>query len=79
MVEQDAALAGRRHTQSLAPERGRTPPGHTRVPCEELADGKAPGPVGRQCPARHERAAESADRTLDNAVMERREAPHLPV
>jgi hypothetical protein len=24
------------------PERGRTPPGHTRVPCEELADGVDP-------------------------------------
>ena len=44
-------------------ERGRTPPGHTRVPCEELADGVS-----------FERLAESADRTLDNAAMERREA-----
>ena len=47
------------------PERGRTPPGHTRVPCEELADGVSFG-----------RLAESADRTLDNAAMERREAPY---
>jgi len=48
------------------PERGRTPPAHTRVRCEELADGVSFG-----------RLAESADRTLSNAVMERREAPRL--
>ena len=34
-----------------APGRGRTPPGHTRVPCEELADGKTCRP-GRT-PVRH--------------------------
>ena len=39
MVEQDVAPAGGGGYAPLAPGRGRTPPGHTRVPCEELADG----------------------------------------
>jgi len=43
MVEQDAAPAG--EVRSLAPGRRRTPPGHTKVPCEELADGTAFGTV----------------------------------
>ena len=54
---------GWRQTQPSAPGRRRTPPGHTRVPREELADGVSFG-----------RLAESADRTPSNAAMERREA-----
>jgi hypothetical protein len=40
MVEQGTALAGLR-VRSLNSRAGPKPPGHTRVPCEELADGKA--------------------------------------
>jgi hypothetical protein len=47
-----------------APGRRRTPPGHTRVPREELADGVAFGAKPK-----------SADRTPSDAAMERREAP----
>ena len=42
MVEQGAAPAGLGETHPQAPGQGRTPPGHTRVPCEELADGVDP-------------------------------------
>ena len=39
------------------------------MPCEELADGKRPGLA----------APRARTRTLDNAAMERREAPYAPV
>ena len=52
-VEQGAALAGLGQTQPWTLERGRRPPGHTRVPCEELADGWG----------RMRALSESADRT----------------
>jgi hypothetical protein len=66
MVEQGAAPARAWRYALQAPGRRRTPPGHTRVPREELADGVSFG-----------RLAESADRTPSDAAMERREAPHL--
>ena len=39
MVEQDAAPAGRRRTLLLHPGGAGAPPGVTRDPCQELADG----------------------------------------
>ena len=68
-VEQGAALAGWRVRSCQLPS----------------GAGLRPGTLG--CPARssltawtlRDVLAESADRTLDNAAMERREAPHLPI
>ena len=52
----------------------------------ELPSGAGPRPGTLGCPARSSLTAcpsgdlrESADRTLDNAAMERREASHAPV
>ncbi len=39
MMEPDAAPAGRRRTLLLHPGGAGAPPGDTRIPCEELADG----------------------------------------
>jgi hypothetical protein len=69
-VEQDTALAGL-GIRTPGFRAGPDPPGHTRVPCEELAD-----TADSKC---FRAPAESAGRTLDNAVMERREAPHTLV
>jgi hypothetical protein len=77
-VEQDTALAGL-GVRSPGSRAGPKPPGHTRVPCEELADGKAcrPGRTmsGTARVSRRKRGPDPVQRRRWSA--ERRRTPWL--